>query len=90
MRNSSGWIFCNSFPMSRAMRASSSFPSRASSTWPLRICVAPYSSEPVVHASVSIFNTDGLIAGVRAFPLFNLSRLRSNSFWRREVSTLNW
>ena len=47
----------------------------------------PNSSDPYVQASVNIFNTVGLIAGVRALPVFSLSRLRLNSAANRDWST---
>ena len=46
---------------------------------PVRTWPASNSSEPMVHASVSILNKVGLKAGVRALPVFSLSRLRVSS-----------
>ena len=90
LRSSSGWILCSSLLTSWVIRASSSLLVKARMAWPLRIRDAPKSSEPIVHASLIIFSTDGLMEGVRALPLLSLSRLRSSSFCRRDVSTLNW
>ena len=56
---------------------------------PVRIWPAPKSMEPIVQASVSIFRTAGLMAGVRAFPDFSLSRLRVSSAASRDLSTPN-
>ena len=78
LRASAG-IFCSSLLTSRTMRASSSSETSARMVKPVRMRVAPKSIEPMVQASVSIFSSDGLSAGVRALPLLSLSRLRVSS-----------
>ena len=53
---------------------------------PVRILPASKSIEPMVQASVSIFSSVGLKAGVRALPDLSLSRLRVSSAVRRDLS----
>ena len=72
LRSASGSIFCSSLLMSRTMRDSSSSETSARTAKPVRTCPAPYSSEPIDHASVSIWNSEGLNAGVRALPRLQL------------------
>ena len=56
---------------------------------PVRTWAALNSSEPSVHASVNMVNSDGLKDGVRALPVFSLSSARPSSPDRRALSTPN-
>jgi hypothetical protein len=87
LRSASAGIFSSSRLISPASRFSSSLVTSASTACPSRACGAPNSIEPSVHASVSIFASEGDSVGVRAFPLFSRSSPRARSSARRERFT---
>jgi hypothetical protein len=86
-RSDSGVTFSSSLLTSRARRASSSTETSAIRRCPVRMRVAWYSSEPIVQPSVNIFTSVGLNDGLRALPVFSLSRLRVSSEASLERST---
>ena len=87
VRNDSAFTVPSDGSSCTIRRAMSSSSTSASNTWPVRIFCAPNSTDPIVHACVRIFTSDGASVGVRALPVFSRSRARCSSVARRERST---